>query len=312
MKTNPSFFSQAGRKRADRFLANLSRASRRPGEKQIHDLRVSIRRLLSFVEVAASLSGKEAIPGREAKRIRDMMRPLGRLRDAQVKIEWLKRIVPTGDEGTRLYALSVVGDAEKWEGRVRGLLTDSSASRFRPRNLKMKLPDRQEGRLEEKAAALLAAQRRRVESLREKARNEGDAESLHRMRLAFKKYRYSAEVLAPLFPRATARTMRRLHGFQTLLGNLHDFDVLLAEAEEFRQRVLKIESDYVLLPRLREVRHRVFSRLAPLLSSPSAFSQRVFGTEFRAPAPEIRKRQPRGTGAVIRSNPEAFSEVHER
>ncbi len=280
MKAKPSFLPQAGRQRADRFLACLSRASRRPGEKEIHDLRVSIRRLLSFLGVAASLSGKEALPAREARRIRELMRPLGRLRDAQVKIEWLKRIAPTGDEGTRLYALSVVGDADKWEERVRKILTEGSGRGFRPRNLKMKLPDRQESVLQEIAATLLAAQRRKVESFRERAREQGDVESLHRMRLAFKKYRYSAEVLAPLFPRANAGTMRRLHAFQTLLGTLHDFDVLLAEAETFRRRVLEVESDYVLLPRLREVRRREFSRLAPLLSTPSAFSRRVFGKEF--------------------------------
>lgn len=292
MKTKPSFLSRAGRERADRFLAILARASRRPGEQEIHDLRVAIRRLLSFLEVAATLSGKEAIPGREARRIRELMRPLGKLRDAQVKIEWLKRIAPTGDEGTLLFALSVVGDAEKWEGRVREILAQASGSRFRSRNLKMKFPDRRERRLEEKASALLAAQQRRVESFRENTRKEGDAESLHRMRLAFKKYRYSAEVLAPLFPRATAATMRRLHAFQTLLGNLHDFDVLLAEAESFRRRVLNVASDYVLLPRLRKIRHREFSRLAPLLSNPSTFSRRVFGTEFRAPARKSTDRIP--------------------
>ena len=208
------------------------------------------------------------------------MRPLGRLRDAQVKIEWLKRIAPTGDEGTRLYALSVVGDADKWEERVREVLTEGSDRRFRPRNLKMKFPDRQPRSMQEKAAALLAEQRRMVESFREKAREEGDVESLHGMRLAFKKYRYSAEVLAPLFPSANAATMRRLHAFQTLLGNLHDFDVLLAEAETFRRRVLGSENDFVLVPRVREVRRREFSRLVPLLSTASALSRRVFGKEF--------------------------------
>jgi CHAD domain-containing protein len=209
------------------------------------------------------------------------MRPLGKLRDAQVKIEWLKRIVPTGDEGTRWYALSVVGDAEKWEGRVREILGDDgrrAAARIR----KLEFPEIEGNRLEKKAAALLAAMRREVESFQERARDERDAESLHRMRLAFKKYRYSAEVLAPLFPRANARTMRRLHAFQTLLGNLHDFDVLIAEAEAFRRRMLDAESDFVLLPRLREIRHREFLRLAPLLSTPATFSKRVLGLEFSA------------------------------
>jgi CHAD domain-containing protein len=282
LKNTASFLPQAGRERADRFLACLADASRDPGEKEIHDLRVSIRRLLSFLDVAASLSERDAQPGRETERIRKLMRPLGRLRDAQVKIEWLKRIVPTGDEGTRLYALSVVGDAEKWEGRVREILEGTAVRRAGTRIRNRKFPDIEESRLGKKAAALLSARRKKVESFRARAREEGDVESLHRMRLAFKKYRYSAEVLAPLFSRATARTMRRLHAFQTLLGNLHDFDVLLAEADAFRRRILGTENEIVLLPRLRVLRHREFSRLAPLLSTPEAFSTRVFGTEFPA------------------------------
>lgn len=287
MKTKASFLSRAGRERADRFLAMLSRASRRPGEREVHDLRVAIRRLLSFFEVAMSLSGKDPIPGREARRIREMMRPLGRLRDAQVKVEWLKRIAPTGDEGTYQFALLASSDAEQWEGRVREILTKASGRRFRSRNLKMKFPNRD--RLEEKAAALLAAERRTVESFRERAREEGDAESLHRMRLAFKKYRYSAEVLAPLFPRATAATMGRLHAFQTLLGNLHDFDVLLAEADAFRRRVLEVENEFVLLPRLREIRHREFFRLAPILATPESLAHRVFGAEFPFAGRRVRR-----------------------
>jgi CHAD domain-containing protein len=103
------------------------------------------------------------------------------------------------------------------------------------------------------------------------------------MRLAFKKYRYSVEVLAPLFPSITEETLERLHAFQTLLGDLHDLDVVLKEAEYFRRRVLEIDSESVLESRIRGIRHREFDRLAPLLSSPSVFSGRVFGTELDAP-----------------------------
>lgn len=283
MTDTPPFLEQSGRERADRFQACLKRAARRPGEKEIHDLRVSIRRLLSFCGVAASLSGKEAIPGSESRRIKELMGPLGRLRDAQVKIEWLKRIVPIGDEGTYLYALSVLSDAEKWEGRVRDLMRKTVVRRLKAQRLKMNFPVLPKNRLEKKAAGLLAAQRRIVESFRESARNEDNAEALHRMRLAFKIYRYSAEVLAPLFPRVTARSLERLHGFQTLLGNLHDFDVLLAEAEKFHRRILKPGEACVLLPRLRGIRHREFLRLAPLLSASTALSERVFGKEFPIP-----------------------------
>jgi CHAD domain-containing protein len=280
LESKPSFLSQAGRERADRFFTCLERATRHPGEKEIHDLRVSIRRLLSYLSVAGELPGKKRLSRRAVTRLKEFMSPLGRLRDAQVKIEWLKKVVPEGDEPTYLYSLSVLGDSIAWEGKVRKLLRgvdrkrlSASVDQYRPSPLPRTA-------LRAKALGILGEREREIESLAAGARNEENVEALHRMRLAFKEYRYSVELLAPLFPSVTAETLKRLHAFQTLLGDLHDLDVLLEEAAHFRRRVLEVKTESVLESRIREIRRREFIRLAPLLSSAVDLSKRVFGTEF--------------------------------
>jgi CHAD domain-containing protein len=275
-----SFLEKTGKARLSRFRTCLEKASLHPGEKEIHDLRVSIRRLLSFSDVAASITGKEPLPARDRKRMKDLMRPLGKLRDAQVKILWLRKIAPTGDVGTYLYALSVRSDAERWAIRMRDLLRDGGRTRVRTRKPTLAIPPGSEQDLRERALAVLRKMEKSVDSARVEARDEAHVDALHRMRLAFKKYRYSTEVLAPALPGVTAERMRGLHDFQTLLGNLHDFDVLLAEADRFRRRVLGVENDYALLPRLREIRHREFTRLAPLIATPESLAQRVFCAEI--------------------------------
>lgn len=283
MESKAPFVPQAGRERTNRFLACLERASRHPGEKEIHDLRVSIRRLLSYLSVAGELPGKKRLSRRAANRLKEFLSPLGRLRDAQVKILWLKKTVPEGDEPAYLYSLSVLGDSIAWEGKVRKLLRgvdrkklSASVGRYRPSPLPRTA-------LRAKALKILGGRRREIESLVAPARNEENIEALHRMRLAFKKYRYSVEVLAPLFPDVTAKTLERLHAFQTLLGDLHDLDVLLEEAEHFRRRVLEVQTESVLESRIRRIRRREFLRLVPFLSSDADFAKRVFGTEISTP-----------------------------
>jgi CHAD domain-containing protein len=111
------------------------------------------------------------------------------------------------------------------------------------------------------------------------------------MRLAFKQYRYSVEVLAPLFPSVTPDTMERLHAFQAMLGDIHDLDVILAEAAHFRRRVLGAGNESCLEPRVREIRRREYARLAPLIASPEALAWKVYGPEIR-PAGRFASRSP--------------------
>jgi CHAD domain-containing protein len=271
-----------GRERADRFQACLKRASRHPGEKEIHDLRVSIRRLLSCLSVAGELPGKKRLSRRAVNRLKEFMSPLGRLRDAQVKIEWLKKVVPEGDEPTYLYSLSVLGDSIAWEGKVRKLLRGVDRNRFSTPVDEIRLPPLPWTALRAKALGILGKREREIESLAAQARNEENVEALHRMRLAFKEYRYSVEVLAPLFPGVTAKTLERLHAFQTLLGDLHDLDVLLEEAEHFRHRVLEVKTESVLESRIREIRRWEYARLVPLIASRETLARKVFGLEIRS------------------------------
>jgi len=210
------------------------------------------------------------------------MSPLGRLRDAQVKILWLKKIAPEGDEPSYLYALSVLGDSIGWERRVRRLLRGIDRNRYSVHGDKLRMPPLPRTALRAKALGILGAREREIGSLAAGARNEENVEALHRMRLAFKKYRYSVEVLAPFLSGVTAESLERLHAFQTLLGDIHDLDILREEAGHFRRRVLEIERESRLESRIRDIRHREYARLAPLIASPEALECRVFATGVRS------------------------------
>jgi len=276
-----AFLTESGRTRAARFREQLKRASSDPTEDEaIHDLRVAIRRVLAWITVRDTLLGPD--PGlREARSsLKRLMTPLGKLRDAHVKRDWILQVVPEGDQPSYLYAVLVASDVLRRETRVRECLGARST-----RRLRVPLPGGAGGLGDRLEAAILAPDllgrlEGEVSKHRDAALDPTHPEALHRMRLAFKKYRYAAEVLLPLFPKATEETAKRLHAFQTLLGTIHDFDVILAESRAFRRDILGGTAECALetaFRRLREEKSREFREIA---GTPGLLAG-VFGTEFR-------------------------------
>jgi len=187
--------------------------------------------------------------------------------------------VPKGDEPSYLYAVQVASDALRWESRVRKCLGERST-----RRLRIPLPRGAGGlggRLEASILApdLLGKLEREVSKHREAALDPAHPEALHRMRLAFKKYRYAAETLLPLFPKATEETSMRLHAFQTLLGTIHDCDVILAEAHAFRRDILGVAAESALETAFRRLREENSRELREIAETAGGLSK-VFGTEF--------------------------------
>ena len=207
------------------------------------------------------------------------MSPLGKLRDAHVKRDWIRKVIPEGDEASYLFSVQVASDILRWEARVRERLGGQPA-----RRLRVPFPKGAEGRGDSLEAALPAAEllgklEREVSKHRRTALDPAHPEALHRMRLAFKRYRYAAEVLLPLFPEATEETAKRLHAFQTLLGTIHDCDVLLAEGATFRRGILGLEKECNLETAFRAFREKKFREFRGISGTAGGLSA-VFGTEF--------------------------------
>ena len=266
--------------RSARFRKCLERAAANPAsDEAVHDLRVAIRRVLAWIAVRDALLGPDR-RSREARiSLKALMSPLGKLRDAHVKRDWIRKLLPSGDEPSYLYAVQVASDILRWEARVRVFLGAQSAGRLR-----LPIPKgagSRGGRLEAAvpAAGFLGELERGVSKHLEAALDPAHPEALHRMRLAFKKYRYAAEVLLPLFPEATEETAKRLHAFQTLLGTIHDCDVILAEAASFRRNLPGREKECSLEVAFRAFRKKSFGEFRETAGTARGLS-RVFGKEF--------------------------------
>jgi CHAD domain-containing protein len=276
-----SFLTESGRARSARFRECLKRAAANPAsDEAVHDLRVAIRRVLAWIAVRNSLLGPDPRLREARSSLKTLMTPLGKLRDAHVKRDWIRNVVQEGDEPSYLYAIQVASDVLRWEARVRKRLGARSTARMSVPPLKMRGKPDALCDIGAFAERHLRGLEKGVAKHREAALDPAHPEALHRMRLAFKKYRYAAEVLLPLFPKATEETAKRLHAFQTLLGTIHDLDVILVEAHAFRRDILGVAAESVMETSFRRLREEKFREFLEIAGTARGLS-RVFGPELR-------------------------------
>lgn len=213
--------------------SGLALCRQSPGDEAVHDLRVAIRRLLALLD----LLRRPGFGLRVRKLRRDLkavLSGLGTLRDAQVLCgeghppAWLA--LPGGRAAWAL----LVAERQAREDAVQRLLaTLDSEGLLR--------------RLGKRRQALLAADSQRwqgavVSALqvawfevwqRHRRVSAGSLASIHRERIAFKRFRYTVEIAAELIPAlASPADLRALRSYQTVLGELQDACVL---CETFRR-----------------------------------------------------------------------------
>jgi CHAD domain-containing protein len=170
------------------------------------------------------------------------MRPLGKLRDAQVERE---RLTALGKEDRKaLAAFRALLDKReaKFRARARKAMRklDVADVQRRCRRVRAELeaplvgehisPAR--GEVARTAHGLLLRLYPLVRTHRVLAIRRRDIKAFHKMRLALKRLRYTAESLRPALPGLNKGRMKRFGRLQTYMGDVHDFDVLIGSIKE--------------------------------------------------------------------------------
>ena len=221
-----------------RCRKELKRCRRHCSEEAVHDLRVETRRLLSAVElVGAFIRDDRLKKGR--KLLKQHLDTFADLRDAQVQCLSAARLAPRS-AAAALFHSSLVRRrqraARKAQRRLRrlaparlGRLLEHFRDALRER--------RKQGRGEHDCAAVLRAVGRAfdVTARRRERLDPADTDPIHRTRIAFKKFRYMVEALAPLLPGVNASRLRAMHNYQGMMGRIQDAEVLLRSYDDFRK-----------------------------------------------------------------------------
>ncbi|HVN16957.1 MAG TPA: CHAD domain-containing protein [Anaerolineales bacterium] len=191
-------------------------------EAAVHDLRVTARRLLAALQIARSLEPQPRL--QKARRaLKDQIDDLDDLRDVQVM---LAEVSENTSDLPELQPLQVyLRSKEKSLLRAaHKQVNDFNLAGFSKRMTK----------IQERLAARLPKHQTQVELLQVVDLAFGRAtqlygqidaaqpSSIHRLRLAFKKFRYMVEIIQPLLPDFPKRNLKRMHDYQAMMGEIQD------------------------------------------------------------------------------------------
>ena len=227
-------------RRWDTYRERLGECRNQPSADSVHELRVATRRLISQLDMLQLMQGY----GKTEKlcdMLRRQLKSLGPLRDTHVQLkiigqqtnrfpelllflEHLKRrearAIEAASQQIRDFGTKKL---RKWIG---GLIQDLSES---------ETDVRQNEKL--RAVALSCASRAFEETVcRRQSIDFTDARTIHRTRVAFKKFRYVVETLPPKLTGLSKRDMRVLAWYQRRMGNIQDLEVVKTSLAEFLRR----------------------------------------------------------------------------
>jgi CHAD domain-containing protein len=208
----------------------------------VHRARVASRRLREVLPVLAEVADSDALEG-ASKQVRRITRALGPIRELDVALGHLAEMGSRA--GVSENAVAVVRahlqDERQFHRQAMHLvITPAAVARLKSRLHDPPAPRRAAAHHD---AELRSARRRsaqRALRLRAEVRRSGalyDSERLHAVRVATKKLRYALEVERELMKsRATVR-INRLKDMQDALGEIHDYEILLARTREVQTAV---------------------------------------------------------------------------
>lgn len=217
--------------RWQRYRAQLAQCRSACAEDAIHDVRVSMRRLAALFALTHRLT-RSAWTLRMRRLFKSQVARLAELRDTQMMLAEVsrpRRAMPHLDP--------LRASLRKQEKRQ---LHDAHArlAAFPSRGIRRGLAETGAllARLTDEAftAHLLhAVDRAFLKVCRRFTDLDPDrASSVHRMRIAFKKFRYLVESVHPMLPSFPSGNLRRLRAYQSRMGAIQDTEVLLRALED--------------------------------------------------------------------------------
>jgi len=221
-----------------RFRHTLRRLKNKRSEKAIHQFRVEGRRLIARIELLSNcLRGNRKGIEEVIKGHLDLFDDL---RDVQVQLQSVRKLKHgfTGARSFHAYLSKrerkLARQAFRQVKNIKRRTLDNCRARLKEiaRELKRGAAAKTSGKLRKR---MDTAFQRTIE-LRSKIEPSRPI-TIHRTRVAFKKFRYMLEALAEAVPELRVeKVFREMHDYQTLMGEIQDADVLSRNFEKFVEK----------------------------------------------------------------------------
>lgn len=218
------------------YRKKLRRCQEQFSDTSVHELRVQTRRLLALVSLIRAMIVHESLAKTE-RQLKKRLDTFAELRDTQVQLRLVERVL---QESPRLQPF------QEWLQQREQRLIKRLARRidqFKTGKLsglmaavRKQLKERFAGPLEhldQLPPLLNAVDRAYAQVVRLRLQiDPADTATIHRVRLAFKRFRYMIESLQPMLPEVRPRHVKSMHDYQTMMGDIQDVEVLMARVEK--------------------------------------------------------------------------------
>jgi len=222
-----------------RYRKRLKRCQKHFSEDAVHASRVATRRLLATIEMLGAFIPEHDL--RKARRtLKHHLDIFDQLRDTQVQLVYVGRMAGTFPDAHAFYdwlqgrQARFTRETRKAVKHIRIKRLGRCLATFEKelRRQRKKITGEQAFVVVRRAINQAFA---RVAQLCRQVR-AGDTKTIHRTRIAFKRFRYMVEALAPLLPAVTPDHRRAMRGYQCMMGDIQDMEVLLAALDKFVQK----------------------------------------------------------------------------
>lgn len=233
------FLASALQLRWESYREQLRRCQQQFSEENVHELRVGTRRLSALLAMIEA-----ATPGTKLLKLRRVLKRrlkvLGDLRDMHVQRLFVERRAIRFPELTLVWASlqrrehrlerSVAAKVKGFKTRKLERWISGVSARLSQDRTFLREPHRIAAALEQATAQAFAevAGRRRAVDLK-------NPSTIHRTRIAFKKFRYMIESLSPDFTGLSKRDLRALARYQRRMGIIQDLEVMHRCVTDFLQ-----------------------------------------------------------------------------
>ncbi len=221
--------------RWEKYREQIKTCRREFSEEAVHDLRVAARRLLALADLIRAVSPHPRLQ-KIRKALKGQLDEFDALRDTQVMlaeisetIESLPELKPLQQtlqkrERRLLREAEEIVEDLKPSGIARRLekaRTDISKSNSSPEfdGLVLQAVDEAYGTVLQRCGWI----------------NPAQPATIHRTRIAFKRFRYMVEIIHPLLPGFPQTHFKRMHNYQTAMGEIQDAEVFLFTLDDLTE-----------------------------------------------------------------------------
>jgi CHAD domain-containing protein len=212
-------------RRWNEYFARFKTCRQEFSNEAVHDLRVAARRLMAVLDIVRILDPQPRVQ-RTRRFLKDQLDDLDELRDVQVMLVEISETIE------RLPALQPFREyLEKREKRLLHIalkqVQASKPSEWSKRIDKIRSALKEDSRKPDFQATLLqSVDNAYSRAVQDYAQMDGtQPATIHRVRIAFKKFRYVAEIVIPTLIDQPDNYFKRMHDYQSAMGDIQDVEV---------------------------------------------------------------------------------------